>query len=180
MPCFPQKATHFKSDFTTFVFRDTCSLRAVLSIVATLQGRRYRGGRGGLGPLTFKGRGAEPPHFHKNRAPPPVLPVCGILVLTVSDMAYIHSIIASHCRAVELNTLRPPRPYNIIAVLVFGRIFAKNLALLGKNLRVWRADITGVQISRSIANFGDRDIHLAIDATDSGNCPTDSKYSTCA
>ena len=32
---------------------------------------------------------------------------------------------------------------------------------------------TGVQISRYIANFGDRDIHLAIDATDSGDCPTD-------
>ena len=38
---------------------------------------------------------------------------------------------------------------------------------------------TGVQINRYIANFGDRDIHLAIDATDSGDCPTDSKYSTC-
>ena len=39
---------------------------------------------------------------------------------------------------------------------------------------------SGVQISRYIANFGDRDIHLMIDATDSGDCPTDSKYSTCA
>ena len=40
--------------------------------------------------------------------------------------------------------------------------------------------LSGVQISRYIANFGDRDIHLAIDATDSGDCPMDSKNSTCA
>ena len=40
--------------------------------------------------------------------------------------------------------------------------------------------MSGVQISCYIASFGDRDIHLAIDATDSGDCPTDSKYSTCA
>ena len=32
---------------------------------------------------------------------------------------------------------------------------------------------SGVQISRYIANFGDRDIYLVIDATDSGDCPMD-------
>ena len=32
---------------------------------------------------------------------------------------------------------------------------------------------TGVQISRYIANFGDRDIYLPIDATDSDDCHTD-------
>ena len=61
------------------------------------QGRRYRGGRGGLGPPTFKGRGLSPPTFaDKNGAPPPVLPVRGIPVLTVSDIAYIHNIIAQY------------------------------------------------------------------------------------
>ena len=35
------------------------------SLPIPMQGRRYRGGRGGLGPPTFKGRGAEPPHFHR-------------------------------------------------------------------------------------------------------------------
>ena len=30
-------------------------------VVISTQGRRYRGGRGGLSPPTFKSRGAEPP-----------------------------------------------------------------------------------------------------------------------
>ena len=36
MPYFAQKVAHFKSDLITYVFRDTCSLRAALSIEATL------------------------------------------------------------------------------------------------------------------------------------------------
>ena len=43
-----------------------------------------------MGPPTFKGRGLSPPTFTDNNgAPPPILPVRGILVLTVGDIAYI-------------------------------------------------------------------------------------------
>ena len=55
------------------------------------------GGAGGAwAPSLSKAGGLSPPTFtDKNGAPPPVLPVRGILVLIVSDIAYIHSIIAS-------------------------------------------------------------------------------------
>ena len=36
----------------------------------------------------------------------------------------------------------------------------------------------GVQISRYLANFGDREIYLAIDTTDSGDCHADDTYSS--
>ena len=61
----------------------------------------YRGGdigwgRGGLGPPLSKAGGLSPPTFtDKNGAPPPILPVRGILVLTVSNVALVVHLLQS-------------------------------------------------------------------------------------
>ena len=47
------------------------------------------------------------------------------------------------------------------------------------DLRTLTSIGAGMPTSRYFANFGDRDIYLAIDTTDSGDCHTDSKYGTC-
>ena len=60
--------------------------------------RQFRGGdiggAGGAWALHFQRQGAEPPTFTDNNgAPPPTLPVRGILVLTVSDISLTSTIL---------------------------------------------------------------------------------------
>ena len=64
---------------------------ASMYVYGLTQGRRYRGGR-----ALSKAGGLSPPTFtDKNGAPPPILPVRGILVLTVSNIALVVHLLQS-------------------------------------------------------------------------------------
>ena len=60
-----------RSCYSSHTFRIGATFAAAAAgIPDQKQGRRYRGGRRGLGPLTFKGRGAEPPPLSQKRTEP--------------------------------------------------------------------------------------------------------------